>query len=242
MRPLSAVTVIEVWERGWGQPPVERALTLLSACTEESAATLPTLTVGQRDARLAELYQRLFGGTLHAFAECPRCGQRLEYSMALRDLTAPSRPAVDDLTLEYGGISLHLRLPDSHDLVAAGRCATVEEARQLLARRCLVPAEEGGVAVVSDPLPDALIERISDRLRQADPQAETLIHLTCSECSHRWQVVLDIERFLWTKVGSLAKRLLREVHVLARAYGWREADILAMTAARRQFYLEMVGI
>jgi hypothetical protein len=242
MRPLSAVTVIEVWERGLGQPPVERALTLLSSCTEESAATLLALTVGQRDARLADLYQRLFGETLHAFAECPRCGQRLEYSMAVRDLTAPSRPAESDLTLDYEGISLHLRLPNSRDLAAAGQCATVEEARILLARRCVVPAEEGGVTAAMDALPDALIERISERLRQADPQAETLIHLTCAECSHRWQVVLDIERFLWTKVGSLAKRLLREVHVLARAYGWREADILAMTAARRQFYLGTAGI
>jgi hypothetical protein len=242
MRPLSAVTVIEVWERGLGQPPVQRALTLLSACTEESAATLPALTVGQRDARLAELYQRLFGETLHAFAECPQCGQRLEYSMALRDLAAPARPVENDLTLDYEGLPLRLRLPDSRDLAAAGRCATVEEARILLARRCLVPAEEGGFTDISDPLPDGLIERIAERLQHADPQAETLIHLTCAECSHRWQVVLDIERFLWTKVGSLAKRLLREVHLLARAYGWREADILSMTAARRQFYLEMVGI
>jgi hypothetical protein len=34
---------------------------------------------------------------------------------------------------------------------------------------------------------------------------------------------------------------LREVHTLAWAYGWREADILAMSPARRQFYIELVG-
>jgi hypothetical protein len=33
---------------------------------------------------------------------------------------------------------------------------------------------------------------------------------------------------------------MREVHRLARVYGWREADILSMSASRRQFYLEMV--
>jgi hypothetical protein len=39
----------------------------------------------------------------------------------------------------------------------------------------------------------------------------------------------------------LAKAYLNEVHMLAWAYGWREADILAMSSARRQFYLERVG-
>ena len=36
-------------------------------------------------------------------------------------------------------------------------------------------------------------------------------------------------------------RLLRQVHTLAMAYGWREIDILSMSALRRQVYLEMLG-
>ncbi|HEX2516118.1 MAG TPA: phage baseplate protein, partial [Chloroflexota bacterium] len=38
-----------------------------------------------------------------------------------------------------------------------------------------------------------------------------------------------------------ARRLLREVHTLARAYGWREAEILALPGRRRQTYLDLVG-
>ena len=38
-----------------------------------------------------------------------------------------------------------------------------------------------------------------------------------------------------------AKRLLGEVHQLARAYGWPEATILAMSSRRRHFYLELVS-
>ena len=37
-----------------------------------------------------------------------------------------------------------------------------------------------------------------------------------------------------------AKRLLMDVHLLARAYGWSEAEVLALSPARRRFYLEMV--
>jgi len=53
-------------------------------------------------------------------------------------------------------------------------------------------------------------------------------------------VMFDIVSFFWSEICVQAKRLLREVHILARAYGWREADILSMSAARRQLYLEMV--
>jgi hypothetical protein len=31
------------------------------------------------------------------------------------------------------------------------------------------------------------------------------------------------------------------VHVIASAYGWSERDILAMSAARRRLYLDVIG-
>ena len=34
---------------------------------------------------------------------------------------------------------------------------------------------------------------------------------------------------------------LAEVHALAAAYGWTEAEVLALSAARRRAYLELVG-
>ncbi|HWC95653.1 MAG TPA: hypothetical protein VG456_02855 [Candidatus Sulfopaludibacter sp.] len=239
MHPLSASTLLEVWERGVGQAPVERALTLLSATAEESLDGLRELSVGQRDAGLMALYQGLFGDTLHAFAECPECGERLEYTISTRDLDM--NPSIHEnseaLTLECGGALLRLRLPDSRDLAVASQFDSVDAARQSLARRCIVSAD----GLDAGELSDAVVEQIARQLAKADPRAETLIHLTCAVCSYQWRVVLDIERFLWVKVSALAKRLLREVHVLARTYGWREADILAMTAARRQLYLEMAG-
>ena len=77
-------------------------------------------------------------------------------------------------------------------------------------------------------------------MAECDPQAEVLIDMECPDCGHRWQMLFDIAAFLWTEIAVAAKRLLREVHTLARAYGWREADILSLSAARRQFYIEMV--
>ncbi len=61
------------------------------------------------------------------------------------------------------------------------------------------------------------------------------------QCPHRWPVTLDIASFFWNEIAVQAKRLCHEVHVLARAYAWREADILAMSERRRQYYLNMVS-
>jgi hypothetical protein len=91
-----------------------------------------------------------------------------------------------------------------------------------------------------DELPEEIIEKLANRLGAIDSQADTLVELHCVACSHRWQLMLDIVSFLWIEINVLAKRLLREVHRLAWAHGWRETDILAMSAAKRQFYLDMV--
>jgi hypothetical protein len=47
--------------------------------------------------------------------------------------------------------------------------------------------------------------------------------------------------FFWREIQSAARRIVLEVDALARSYGWSEAEILNMTPARRQLYLEMVG-
>jgi hypothetical protein len=55
------------------------------------------------------------------------------------------------------------------------------------------------------------------------------------------QTLFDIGRYLWEELRAQAVRLLHEVHTLARFYGWREADILALSAARRHAYLELAA-
>jgi hypothetical protein len=240
MRSLSASQLMEVWERGASEHPVDRALTLLSACCEETRADLAALSIGRRDARLLQAYERLFGPALEAFAQCPQCGEKLEYRLSTRELTLPLPATELPLIVETGKASLRLRLPNSLDLRAASECPGMHEARKLLLQRCVVE-RDGQPARQLESLPESTVDKIASCLAQADPQAETLIDLTCCACRHGWQVLLDIEGFLWMKISAMARRLLQEVHALARAYGWREHDILALSAVRRQAYLEMAG-
>jgi len=87
---------------------------------------------------------------------------------------------------------------------------------------------------------DAELEEIGERMALADPQAETRLTLHCPECAHAWGETLDITSFLWTEIEGCARRLLFEIHVLASAYGWTEAEILSLSPHRRACYLEMV--
>ena len=90
-------------------------------------------------------------------------------------------------------------------------------------------------------LPAAVFTAVQERISQVDPQADVTLALTCPACSHRWEAIFDVLTFFWTEIQAWAQRVLREVHVLASAYGSREADILALSPSRRQAYLEMIA-
>ena len=49
--------------------------------------------------------------------------------------------------------------------------------------------------------------------------------------------MLDIGSFVWAEIESRARRVLGEVHALASAYGWSEAETLSLSAVRRASYL-----
>jgi len=241
MRIPSQAELVEMWERGSGQPSFERALIVLSVCSDESREQLAQMSIGQRDGRLLEVYRGLFGSFLDAFAECPACTEPLEYRLAAGTLVSAEERGEKTLMLETSDARVELRAPNSFDLEAIDDFKDLSEARNLLLERCVVSASLGGTRVSTDKLPAPLVEQIDAKLAEADQQAEMMISLECSACGHAWQVLLDIERFLWAKISALAKRLLSEVHVLASAYGWTETDVLSLGSARRQLYLDMVG-
>lgn len=240
MRPLSAHDLLRVWELGEDQHPLDRALTILAtACPELTWDELATLSIGQRDARLLALREHTYGPKLEGFVECPTCGASLEFDVMAADLRATETAAEQDLTLASDGFGLRFRLPDSRDLAAVLGCRDLTEAHDLLMQRCVLEVRREGAPVADSELPADIAAEVSRSMSEHDPQAEVLIDLRCPTCHHRWQALFDIVTFFWTELSAQAKRLLREVHALARAYGWREADILGMSARRRQFYLEL---
>jgi hypothetical protein len=244
MRPLSALELLGVWEQGLAQPPTQRALTLLAAaCPEASSNALAELSVGQRDARLLTLREWTFGTNVVSLATCSSCGERLELTFDVANIQVePETEPAETLSLTDDGYEVQFRLPNSLDLAAISEHGEDADAsRDLLLERCLVAAHQGGKPASADQLPADVVDAVVEQMAQADPQADVQLKLTCPACEHQWQVTFDIVSFFWSEICAWANRVLREVHILASAYGWREGDILVMSPWRRQLYLEMVS-
>ena len=234
MPPLSSAALLAVWESVSARSAAERALSLLATSEPQTPVEeLARLSVGQRDVRLFELRAATFGERLEIVGTCPECASPFELETRVCDLLVDTRREVAPAgEVEADEVRVRFRLPDSADLAAAARNGSA----RLLFERCIV---DSPVAV--EALPDAIVEAVGERIRELDPQSEVELVLACPACDHRWRDLFDIASYFWTEVEALAMRLLQEVHVLARAYAWREADILAMTPRRRRFYLDLIA-
>ena len=224
------------WDRGSRFHPVERALSLLAAgCPEASLDELARLPLDERDHRLLELRVLTFGRRLEAVAACPECRQWLEFELptaALLDApTSFTHGAAVELELE--GAAVHVRAPTSEDLLAAASARDEHEAAARLLERCVEAAEP---TMLSHDQRRCALDRLVEHL----PHLEHTFELACVACGHSWCEGFDAGEYLWAEIRASARRLLLEVHLLAGAYGWSEADVLSMSASRRHAYLSMV--
>lgn len=241
-RAMSDQDLLEVWETGRTRHPIDRAVLLLAAAEHDHPGSeLQRWSIGARDARLLRLRQATFGDALECRATCPACTEAVEVSLACTTLLAAGDTKSPDTSIEVSALGYHVRarLPDSTDLAAIAAVDDVDAARALLLERCVVSVTGPDGPATAAALPVAVMEAIASRMAEADPHAELLLDLTCPACGVRWQAPLDVASLLWAEVSVNARRLLLEVDALARAYGWRESEILALSPTRRATYLEL---
>jgi hypothetical protein len=242
MRPLSAAQLLDAWERGLSEPACRRAIPVLAtAYPDYSHEALAELSIGERDRRLLTVRQWTFGSQLASVANCSGCGEGLEWTVDAEDLHVQKPELSGDLTVETEGYRVAFRLPNSLDLTIVSGCKDAASARLMLLEKCISSARLGGEDVSSDLLPVAVTSEVVRRMAEADPQADIEVELSCPSCGQHWQVIFDIESFFWSEISAWAQRILSEVHVLARAYGWSETHILTLSPWRRQVYLNLVG-
>lgn len=229
MSAPTAAELLGAWERSAPLGPVERENVLLRLV--EPGLVPSELPVGERDARLLELREHLFGPELDGIAECPQCGEQVEYGLETGALLA-GRPEGSTFELVASGRRLRVRLPTGADLAEAASAGDLGAARALLLERCLA-----GESVAT---PSEIVPELARRLAEVDPLADARLSLTCPECRHEWTLALEVGAWLYTELEAWAWRTLLDIHTLASAYGWSEAEILAL-GPRRELYLELVG-
>jgi hypothetical protein len=227
----AADALLDAWDAGASQPPAVRALLLLVAAAGPAAGDVPP---GERDRLLLELRRLLFGSSIACGADCPACGAALELDVPVEQILHP-RPAElhPRMTMRTRGRELSFRGPTAAEVAASARLEDAGQRRRALLRACLDDDAVGD-------LTPAAVRRIERRIVAADPQAEIELALVCPDCEAEWEAPFDIADVLWAEVDAWARRLLWDVHELACAYGWTEADVLALPAVRRDFYLTAV--
>lgn len=239
MRPLTTAQLLDVWEQGRTRSPVEQGVGLLAAALPDTPpAQIARLSIGRRDALLLTLREWTFGPDLACVAACPACGERLEFLFQVEDILLPQPEEPEPLTLQADGYDIEYRLPNSQDLAALA--ASESAARAQLLERCILSIRAGDEPAVAAELPPQILQALEEDMARHDPQADIQLALACPECDHHWQSPFDILTFFWAELEAWARHILDEVHILASAYGWPEADILALSEARRRHYLERV--
>jgi hypothetical protein len=235
MRTLAQAELLALWETGRSLEPLDRGVLAACAVSPElgNAADWP---LGERNRALARLHCAAFGGVLRGWTKCLECEEKLEFAFDGHSVAeAESEVPEAEQSRQMVTVGKWLfRLPTSRDLAIASAVKNEQEAMRRLLNSCCADAEP--VTEWSDEE----VEVIETRLAEADPMADILLHFDCPSCSASFDESLDLGEFVWAEIERQANRILRDVHVLASAYGWSEGEILALSPARRSAYLEMV--
>lgn len=238
---LGAQQIISVWERGRRASSHDRAL-LLAELALGSGVELIGLAIGARDRALAEQRIATYGAVAPAFVVCPACSEGLEFRVDFARVCELRDPGECEgsFVLEHESFRVEFRLPSTGDLMAITQDA--EHGRAVLIERIILAAERQGDHVSPGSLPASVIAALEAEIERLDPISDIRFGQTCPNCQHRFVAPFDVARFCWHELDVDARRLLQEVDVLARIYGWSEAEILTLSRARRSTYLEICGV
>lgn len=238
MPALTSQDVVSLWEQGEALLPVEQSLLVLErAFPQRSPVELAALPIGQRNALLLHTRAATFGDVLRGNAPCTQCQTPLSFALGISQLLAVPEPKSDPQEVRTESVQGELRLPTSADLLAAAQSPPAERGSVILAR-CVVSLRRGEQPVSAADLTAEERAELATQLAQKDPLAELQLNLVCPSCRCSTPQWLDIGAYFFAELTHHALRLLAEVELLARSFGWREPDVLALSPRRRRHYVE----
>ena len=252
MHALSASELMVAWERGANTTPIGQALAILRvALPQIPDETLEKLDVAQRDLYLLRLRSLTFGPQLKGLTACQACGEQLELDLNTDTLRSSAALPTDFDTMmpiqaqpafRLNDYEVVFRLPNSMDLQFIDDKKSESNKREQLLEACILSILHHEQKIGPSELPAGVVTALMDHMSKVASLADLTITLSCPSCGHAWDLLFDIVSFFWSEINAWAARLIHEVHILAMAYGWSESDILAMSAWRRQQYLQLIGV
>jgi hypothetical protein len=232
--------------------------TLLQACLERIGGYerpgrdhVEALTRGDRHFLALHLRAALFGDRISLVVACanPACAARADLELEVSAL-APERsePGPEFLEVATPAGTARLREPTgADDTFLAGLAEAPPDgdrparSAHLWSRLVLDLAGEGALSPqrwlsLEPPVRQAIALGLAEGTSGPDLGFVT----GCPSCGAMMELELDPLALLVRQLRQGTERLSAEVHCLAWAYGWSEADVLALPRPRRWRYLELV--
>ena len=224
------VTLLAAWDATAALSPHTRGPALLDLA-RPSAETALDLPLGEMTRLLAAVCAEAFGARVAAVVGCRGCGTQLDVDLDLARL-AGAEPARYEPESMVGNMTV--RTPTARDLVAAEHCA--DPAAEVV-RRCVRDGE--GAPAALDDLGETELAAVDAELDRRAGSFLPSVGGQCPVCSQPVHAALDTAALTWAQVRAKAGRLLGDVADLAAAFGWTEAEVLALPEHRRAAYLEL---
>lgn len=245
MHALTTEGLLDIWEQGLHQTPLQRCLEFLVAANPDlDMDSVQQLSVGRRDALLMQLRSELFGPVLVNTTRCPQCNERVEWESNIEDFLeggTGGAAEADQYQIETGDFRITFRLPNSLDVAAVLQSTEAADSARQLQQRCVIDATDSSGKCDTASLPAEVWQALNSRMENLEPQADVRIGLSCPACAHQWEAWFDIVGFLWNELSVWAEKTLHTVHKLASVYGWTEREILRLSPVRRELYLGLVS-
>ncbi len=222
----------ELAMREMAGPPVVRAIALAERLAGPGSwADLP---VTDFETLMLTIRVQTLGEALTLGLACPACRARVEIGFNLKDyaeIPAPRRPADVAPDPDRPGWfqlgDIRFRLPTARDQAAvAGRADAVKA----LEARCFDPPKA----------PARAKARAERAMAAMAPEVSRPVAGQCPECGAAVEAPLHLTRLVIGEMIRDAAALPEEVDLIAQAYHWPEADILALPRARRRAYAERI--
>lgn len=218
LRPFGqALADLEV---DFAAPPPFATTAVLAACLGAGGDSW-TWTVGRRLQALIAVTVASRGPDWVATARCAACDAPMDLPISL----GAFRRDDDPVAISVDGVEI--ALPTGADQ-----------------RAWLAAGADGPEALRARLLPEALADRadtVEAALAEADPLTALGIETRCPECDAPNGLELDLEATCLALLAGEQPRMIEEIHQLAHAYHWSEAEILAVPPARRRLYLDRIA-
>lgn len=207
-----------------------------SAVTFDIAQTgAAELSTGDRQFIMAELARHFAAGPFWKTVICTGCEGPYDIAIDLDRL--PVTPAGDGYPRTTATISsgeIEVRVPTGADQAAVASIEDEMEAVATLAQLCIVTPDR---ALAADPETRAAdLAAIDDALQAVAPQVATSVSSRCPDCGTANDTAFDTTALFAASVTNP----FPEVHAIAMAYHWSEAEILALSRDRRRTYLALI--